>query len=98
MKLKWQREGTGGNCDALVADLPNGDYIMITAHDDATVPRRGEPVDVGWYAHASGCCIDAPEWATAAAENTPECAEESLLFPNVTTAKRVLADGYKQEN
>lgn len=94
MKLKWREIATGGGCEALEALLPNGRYILITAHDDPTLPQRGEPVSVGWYGE-DGYSVDPPDWAIKASLHPPASCEEPLMFPNVTVAKRVLSQGYK---
>ena len=98
MKLKWAVTGTGGGCEALEAIIPNAGYILMTAHDDATVPTPGEPVCVGWYDGVSGQMIEPPAWAKGEAQNPNDDVEAGLLFKNASTAKRILAAGYAEEN
>lgn len=41
-KYGFKRHETGGGCTALILDLPNGDYLLITDEDGSSIPDLGD--------------------------------------------------------
>ena len=43
----WDYAQTGGGCTAYTKNTPEGGYWILTAHDDAAIPREREKVMLG---------------------------------------------------